>query len=47
MTTLLHRDPHQDEFGYRLQLSHLRYVAISPAASASLAENYVGLPLSS
>jgi p-hydroxybenzoate 3-monooxygenase len=44
MTTLLHRDPHQDAFGYRLQLSQLRYLASSQAAAASLAENYVGLP---
>jgi len=45
MTTLLHRDPQQDEFGYRLQLSNLRYLATSQAAAASLAENYVGLPV--
>ena len=45
MTTLLHRDPHQDAYGYRLQLAHLDYVASSDAAAASLAENYVGLPV--
>lgn len=45
MTTLLHRDPEQDAFGHRLQLSHLEYVASSRAASASLAENYVGVAL--
>ena len=44
MTTLLHRDPRQDEFDSRLQLSNLRYLASSDAAAASLAENYVGLP---
>jgi p-hydroxybenzoate 3-monooxygenase len=44
MTTLLHRDPHQDEFAARLQLSNLRYIASSDAAAASLAENYAGLP---
>jgi p-hydroxybenzoate 3-monooxygenase len=44
MTSLLHRDPHGDEFDYRLQLSNLRYLASSEAAAASLAENYVGLP---
>lgn len=44
MTTMLHRDPHADEFQYRLQLSNLRYIASSQAAAASLAENYVGLP---
>ncbi|MEU0569137.1 4-hydroxybenzoate 3-monooxygenase [Nonomuraea sp. NPDC005983] len=46
MTSMLHRDPHQTPFDYRLQLSQLRYTAGSPAAQASLAENYVGLPLS-
>ena len=45
MTTLLHSDPHEDEFDRRLRLSHLRYIASSPAAAASLAENYTGLPL--
>ncbi|MGH3436388.1 MAG: 4-hydroxybenzoate 3-monooxygenase [Sciscionella sp.] len=44
MTTLLHRDPHGDEFSHRLQLSHLDYVAHSTAAATSLAENYTGLP---
>jgi p-hydroxybenzoate 3-monooxygenase len=42
MTTLLHRDPAQTEFGHRLQLSHLEYVVASTAAATSLAENYVG-----
>ncbi len=45
MTTLLHTDPAGDDFGRRLQLSHLDYVANSTAAATSLAENYVGLPL--
>jgi p-hydroxybenzoate 3-monooxygenase len=45
MTTLLHRDPREDEFARELQLSNLRYIASSRAAAASLAENYVGLPL--
>jgi p-hydroxybenzoate 3-monooxygenase len=44
-TTLLHRDPHDDEFAQRLQLSNLHYLASSDAAAASLAENYVGLPV--
>ena len=34
-----------DGFQHRLQRSQLDYVVSSPAASASLAENYVGLPL--
>jgi p-hydroxybenzoate 3-monooxygenase len=46
MTTLLHRDPHQDDFGNRLQLAELEYIASSRPAQASLAENYTGLPLS-
>ncbi|GAA3507951.1 4-hydroxybenzoate 3-monooxygenase [Actinomadura keratinilytica] len=45
MTTLLHVDPAADDFDRRLQRSHLDYVVSSKAASASLAENYVGLPL--
>ena len=45
MTTLLHTDPAADDFDRRLQRSHLEYVVSSKAASASLAENYVGLPL--
>ena len=44
MTSMLHRFPHDDAFGHRLQRSQLRYVTSSPAAAASLAENYVGLP---
>jgi p-hydroxybenzoate 3-monooxygenase len=43
MTSMLHRAPAADAFEERLQLSQLRYVVSSPAASASLAENYVGL----
>ncbi|WP_329520866.1 4-hydroxybenzoate 3-monooxygenase [Spirillospora sp. NBC_01491] len=45
MTTLLHTDPQADDFARRLQRSHLDYVASSPAAAVSLAENYTGLPL--
>ncbi|MEU7636334.1 MULTISPECIES: 4-hydroxybenzoate 3-monooxygenase [unclassified Streptomyces] len=45
MTTLLHPAPGEGEFDRRLRLSHLRYLASSPAGSASLAENYVGLPV--
>ncbi|MFE2379171.1 4-hydroxybenzoate 3-monooxygenase [Streptomyces sp. NPDC059398] len=45
MTTLLHTDPAATGFERRLQLSHLRYLVSSEAASASLAENYTGLPL--
>jgi len=42
MTTMLHLPPGEDQFGYRLRLSQLRYVAGSEAAATSLAENYVG-----
>jgi p-hydroxybenzoate 3-monooxygenase len=44
MTSMLHRLPGDDPFDLKLQLSQLRYVTSSPAAAASLAENYVGLP---
>jgi p-hydroxybenzoate 3-monooxygenase len=44
MTTMLHRTPGADPMAAALQLSQLRYVAGSRAASVSLAENYVGYP---
>jgi p-hydroxybenzoate 3-monooxygenase len=45
MTHLLHTDPAASDFERRLQRAHLDYVVSSEAASASLAENYVGLPV--
>jgi p-hydroxybenzoate 3-monooxygenase len=45
MTTMLHTNPRDDDYGRRLQRSQLEYVCSSQAAAASLAENYVGLPL--
>jgi p-hydroxybenzoate 3-monooxygenase len=42
MTTMLHIDPRQDQFGAELQLSQLRYVIASRAAATTLAENYTG-----
>jgi p-hydroxybenzoate 3-monooxygenase len=45
MTSMLHRDPHANSFDQRRQLAELEYVVISVAASTSLAENYVGLPI--
>ena len=45
MTSMLHRLPEHDPFQQRLQISQLRYVVASQAASTSLAENYVGLPM--
>jgi len=44
MTTMLHRFPDTGEFGQRIQEAELEYLVSSRAASASLAENYVGLP---
>ncbi|MQA07758.1 MAG: 4-hydroxybenzoate 3-monooxygenase [Pseudonocardiaceae bacterium] len=44
MTSMLHRDPAMDEYGARLQIAELDYVARSTAAATSLAENYTGLP---
>lgn len=45
MTSMLHVDSRDDEYGAELQRSQLRYVCSSRAAAESLAENYVGLPL--
>jgi p-hydroxybenzoate 3-monooxygenase len=44
MTSMLHRFPKEDTFAHQLHLADLDYVTGSRAASASLAENYVGLP---
>jgi p-hydroxybenzoate 3-monooxygenase len=41
-TMLMHKHSH-DEFSHRLQLAELDYLSGSPAASRSMAENYVGL----
>ena len=45
MTSMLHRFHDEDDFRYRMQLAELDYIVSSRAASASLAENYVGLPM--
>ena len=45
MTTLFHRFEGASAFDRRVQLAELDYVVNSRDASASLAENYVGLPL--
>jgi len=45
MTSMLHRFAGDDAFQHRLQLAELDYVTGSKAASTSLAENYVGLPM--
>ena len=44
MTAMMHKFPDQGEFGARIQLAELDYLVGSKAATASLAENYVGLP---
>jgi len=46
MTSMLHRFPDADGFQHRLQISQLDYVTSSRAAAQTLAENYVGLPMS-
>jgi len=42
MTNLLHKDRVGDPFQHRLRLANLGHIVSSTAASASLAENYVG-----
>jgi p-hydroxybenzoate 3-monooxygenase len=44
MTRQLHQFP-GDDFEKRMQETELEYLFESPTAQASLAENYVGLPL--
>ncbi|NIY68942.1 4-hydroxybenzoate 3-monooxygenase [Streptomyces malaysiensis] len=46
MTDTLHRRPDQSPFEDRERIARLERIASSPTASAELAENYVGLPLS-
>lgn len=45
MTSLLHRFPQSTGFDRRIQEAELQYLLSSQSALASLAENYVGLPL--
>lgn len=45
MTSMLHRFPDESPFDQKRRLAELDYVTSSRAASQSLAENYVGLPL--
>lgn len=45
MTTLLHRLPDESPFDRQRQIADLDYLTGSDAAMASLAEQYVGLPL--
>ncbi len=45
MTSMLHLNPTDSPFDRRRQFAELDYVTTSEAASKSLAENYVGLPI--
>jgi p-hydroxybenzoate 3-monooxygenase len=45
LTKLMHRFPEDGAFERRMQIAELDYIANSDAAQASIAENYVGLPL--
>ena len=45
LTSLMHRFPDTAGFGQKVQEAELDYLVHSEAASRSLAENYVGLPL--
>lgn len=45
LTTLMHRFPGTGAFDRRMQQAEFDYIAGSDAARASIAENYVGLPL--
>ncbi len=45
MTSMLHVFPDGNPFDQRRQIAELDYVTSSRAASLSLAENYVGLPM--
>jgi len=45
LTNLLHKFPENGEFGHKMQMAELNYVASSKAAQTIIAENYIGLPL--
>jgi p-hydroxybenzoate 3-monooxygenase len=45
LTNLMHRFAETGDFGRRMQMAELDYIATSEAARRSVAENYVGLPL--
>jgi p-hydroxybenzoate 3-monooxygenase len=46
MTSMLHRFSDATDFDLRRQIAELEMVVNSPSASKTLADNYVGLPLS-
>lgn len=45
LTSLMHHFPDDGEFGRKMQIAELDYIANSKAAQMSIAENYIGLPL--
>ena len=45
LTKLMHRFPEDGAFEHRMQAAELDYIESSAAMQASIAENYVGLPL--
>ena len=45
LTKLMHRFPEDGAFEHRMQTAELDYIESSAAMQASIAENYVGLPL--
>ena len=45
MTSMLHRFHDGTEFDLKRQLAELDFVTCSRAAATTVAENYVGLPL--
>ena len=45
MTTMLHRNDHEEDFVQRIHMADLEYLVGSHAAQQALAENYVGLPM--
>ena len=45
LTSLMHRFPDSEGFGQKLQEAELDYLVNSKAASTTLAENFVGLPI--
>ncbi|MEQ8300534.1 MAG: 4-hydroxybenzoate 3-monooxygenase [Hyphomonas sp.] len=45
LTSLMHRFPEGGDFGRKMQVAELSYIADSRAAQTTIAENYIGLPL--
>jgi p-hydroxybenzoate 3-monooxygenase len=45
LTKLMHRFPDDGPFERAMQVAELDYIATSEAMQASIAENYVGLPV--